>query len=61
VEESEPVLVEDDKGQRTGTVPVEIRVPLHSVPPGRYVAQFNVFDRIARSFAQRRANIVILP
>lgn len=61
IEESEPVVVEEYAGQRSGVVPLEVRVPLKNVPPGHYVAQFNVFDRVARSFAQRRANIVVLP
>lgn len=61
IEESEPVVAEEYAGQRSGVVALEVRVPLKDLPPGRYVAQFNVFDRVARSFAQRRASIVVLP
>lgn len=61
VKESEPVVMEEYVRQRSGVVPVEVQVPLNEIPPGRYVAQFNVFDQVARSFAQRRVNIVVLP
>ena len=61
VMESEPVVAEEFGPRRRSTVPLEVRLGLKDLPPGRYVAQFNVFDRIARSFAQRRANIVVLP
>ncbi|MBI4904763.1 MAG: VWA domain-containing protein [Acidobacteria bacterium] len=59
--ESEPVVMEQYGTQRRATVPLTISVSLAKLPPGRYVAQFNVFDRIAHTFAQRRANIVVLP
>lgn len=58
--ESEPLVVQE-YGRQRGTVPLEVRMRLGDLLPGRYVVQFSVFDRIARTFAQRRANIVVLP
>jgi len=61
VKESEPVVMEEYAPRRAGVIPLEVQVPLNDIPPGRYIAQFNVFDRVARSFAQRRVHIAVLP
>lgn len=44
---------------RPEAVPVQIRVPLKDVAPGRYVCQLNVVDEVGRKFAFPRTNLVV--
>jgi VWFA-related protein len=45
---------------RPGAVPVQIQIPLSSLPPGRYICQINVIDQLGRRFAFPRAPLVII-
>ncbi|MBI4873783.1 MAG: VWA domain-containing protein [Acidobacteria bacterium] len=59
--ESRPVVVARYVEKRRGVVALELEVPLEDLSPGRYNGQVTLFDQVARSFVQRRAEMVVLP
>jgi hypothetical protein len=57
--ESAPVTATAQVSTRPNATPVQLQVPLKTVPPGSYVCQLNVVDEAGRKFAFQRANLVI--
>ena len=57
--ESAPVTATAQVTTRPNATPVQLQVPLKTVPPGNYVCQLNVVDEAGRKFAFQRANLVI--
>jgi VWFA-related protein len=57
--ESAPVTATAQVSTRPNATPVQLQVPLKTVPPGNYVCQLNVVDEAGRKFAFQRANLVI--
>ena len=42
-------------------LPLQLRVPLQDLAPGRYLCQLNVIDRAGKKFAFARSRVVVLP
>jgi VWFA-related protein len=57
--ESAPVTATAQVSTRPNATPVQLQVPLKTVPPGSYICQLNVVDEAGRKFAFPRANLVI--
>jgi hypothetical protein len=57
--ESAAVTATGQVSTRPNATPVQLQVPLKTVPPGNYVCQLNVVDEAGRKFAFQRANLVI--
>jgi VWFA-related protein len=57
--ESAPVTATGQVSTRPNATPVQLQVPLKTIPPGNYVCQLNVVDEAGRKFAFQRANLVI--
>jgi hypothetical protein len=58
--ESAAVRINDWLDGRGKTVPLQLQLPLKDLPPGNYSTQVNIVDEAGRTFAFRRANVVIL-
>jgi VWFA-related protein len=54
-----PVKATQLVGTRPNAVPVQIKIPLKGLAPGRYVCQLNVIDEVGRKFAFPRTNMVV--
>ena len=57
--EAGPVTATEQVSTRPNATPVQLQVPLKTVPPGNYVCQLNVVDEVGRKFAFPRANLVV--
>jgi VWFA-related protein len=57
--ESAPVTATGQVSTRPNATPVQLQVPLKTVPPGNYICQLNVVDEAGRKFAFQRASLVI--
>ena len=57
--ESAPVTATGQVSTRPNATPVQLQVPLKTIPPGSYVCQLNVVDEAGRKFAFPRASLVI--
>lgn len=47
--------------EKNPAVPLELDLPLNTLPAGRYLCQLNVIDETGRKFAFRRTPLVIVP
>lgn len=59
--ESEAVVIDSRPGEKSPSVPVQLRVPLENLPPGDYLCQVSVVDKAGKKFAFHRTPMVILP
>ena len=57
--EAGPVHASDVAFTRPNAVPVQLKVPLKGLAPGRYTCQLNVVDEIGRKFAFPRTILVV--
>lgn len=57
--EAAPIEATQTVSTRPNAVPVQLKVPLKGLAPGRYVCQLNVVDAVGRKFAFPRANLVV--
>jgi hypothetical protein len=56
---SRPLEASNLAATRPNTVPVELQIPLKSIPPGRYMCQLNVTDEVGRKFAFPRTTMMV--
>jgi VWFA-related protein len=54
-----PVKATQLVGTRPNAVPVQIKIPLKGLAPGRYICQLNVIDEVGRKFAFPRTHMVV--
>jgi hypothetical protein len=54
-----PVKATQLVGTRPNAVPVQIKIPLKGLAPGRYICQLNVIDEVGRKFAFPRTHLVV--
>jgi len=54
-----PVKATELVGTRPNAVPVQIKIPLKGLAPGRYTCQLNVIDEVGRKFAFPRSNMIV--
>jgi VWFA-related protein len=54
-----PIDANQLAGTRPEAVPVQLKVPLKDLAPGRYVCQLNVIDEVGRKFAFPRTPFVV--
>jgi hypothetical protein len=58
--ETQPVTIKDNLGTKWRTLPVKLRVPLSSLPPGPYDCQVNVLDPATQKSAVWRSPIIVV-
>ena len=46
---------------RSGSLPVDLEIPLDQIGAGEYICQLNVMDEAGRKFAFRRSPLIVLP
>ena len=59
--ESDARRIDANLEARSGSLPVDLEIPLDQIGAGEYVCQLNVMDEAGRKFAFRRSPLIVLP